>query len=641
MLKQRLIEILMAVFVWGWLWGLAPAIGAADEFPAAPFSPQLIYQNWENRALCERLEYAARLDFFQHHPGQLMSDHAIAELKHSQLNIKSVSITPVAGREPQNWRESPLGQVSGRWTSDGDEKLLYAREFGGAHVDRYINFYGLSWDMPGRDLERGHRNSLNLKRVNDGLLHGRARFAVNFLRQLPANAQFIEIDGLTYISVDVGYYDKSDRVILSLDSDLSATVECVIAIESGGRDIKAQYDQLPLVSALKNVARQMIGSRNDCQDGTAHPFAYLDWRQQEFYHDLLFQPWGMYQVSSDWGGSDWQGDLLARVRSDSQYEPDLTSAEGNWRFNSYQYYWSLHSPFNRQIYADFELQSREAIDELAAYYRIDFDIDPEIARDWAGKYVFLIRRRASEAGDNSFWYEYDPDGLFRISEKTATVIDYLDLASRVTDELNIDAPGGEPGSYPAVVYTRALGLAVGAGASVQVLDELIDHGANLAGADLSEPPIINAVDQPQIIKWLLSQKGNVDARNGFGKTALMMAAHMNNLDSVMLLLDGGADVNARTWTKLPQKPRPDWSNDLQPDCRYSQIKYRGRTALMYAAENASKPVIAALLQAGADPSMQDSKGRSVKNYLRRSRKLTDAEKVSVLDLMDKFVVAFK
>ena len=91
----------------------------------------------------------------------------------------------------------------------------------------------------------------------------------------------------------------------------------------------------------------------------------------------------------------------------------------------------------------------------------------------------------------------------------------------------------------------------------------------------------------------------INARNHFGKTALMAAAQANRIDSVRFLLERGAWVNADTWQT---GKRPTLAHDA-------------RTALMYGAANGSLELITALLDAGADPDQTDTTGRRAIDYL--------------------------
>lgn len=111
----------------------------------------------------------------------------------------------------------------------------------------------------------------------------------------------------------------------------------------------------------------------------------------------------------------------------------------------------------------------------------------------------------------------------------------------------------------------------------------------------------DAVIWPKALDALLLAGAAVDARNVFGKTPLMTAAHLNRPDAVRALLQRGVDPKARTDAAFQ-------------GCGYS-IERGLRTALMYAAENAGIETIRILLDAGADPEAKDSKENGLDFYL--------------------------
>jgi uncharacterized protein YecT (DUF1311 family) len=126
-----------------------------------------------------------------------------------------------------------------------------------------------------------------------------------------------------------------------------------------------------------------------------------------------------------------------------------------------------------------------------------------------------------------------------------------------------------------------------------------------------------AVEWPQAFDRLLELGADPNAGNYFGKTPLMVAAHLNRPDAVRKLLRAGAQVNAQT------QPFKDWLTTMDRS---------GRTALMYAAENAGPLVLQLLLDAGADTSLKDSQKSGLDYYLARNPRLEHAASKSISDI---------
>src|SRR5262249_16778063 len=108
---------------------------------------------------------------------------------------------------------------------------------------------------------------------------------------------------------------------------------------------------------------------------------------------------------------------------------------------------------------------------------------------------------------------------------------------------------------------------------------------------------------PEIVRLLLEKGAQVDAReSAYGETALMWAAAENHAGAVKVLVEHGADGNAR-------------SNEL----KYSQdrfglegvltiLPHGSWTPLMYAARQGSLEAAQTLVEAGADLNLADPDG---------------------------------
>ena len=124
--------------------------------------------------------------------------------------------------------------------------------------------------------------------------------------------------------------------------------------------------------------------------------------------------------------------------------------------------------------------------------------------------------------------------------------------------------------------------------------------------------VSDAVEWPYGLDRVLAAGADPNHANPFGKTPLMVAAHFDRPDAVKRLLKAGAKVDAvtiaasATWIEAPKRT--------------------ARTALMYAAENASPTTIKVLLDAGADPTAKDSDGKDMSFYLDRNPRFTNAQR---------------
>jgi uncharacterized protein YecT (DUF1311 family) len=140
----------------------------------------------------------------------------------------------------------------------------------------------------------------------------------------------------------------------------------------------------------------------------------------------------------------------------------------------------------------------------------------------------------------------------------------------------------------------------------KILSERVDKNIDQLSLLTDSPDSINELEQ------------TLRSEDGFGKTLLMYAAHMNNLDSIRYLLAHGADVNQRT------------HKDHSP---YT-TRIHERSALMYAAENASLEVIRELINHGADINAVDSSGRTIGGYLQLNPRFSvKGNRISVNNLL--------
>lgn len=124
-------------------------------------------------------------------------------------------------------------------------------------------------------------------------------------------------------------------------------------------------------------------------------------------------------------------------------------------------------------------------------------------------------------------------------------------------------------------------------ADLQISRMLIEHGALLDGAPGSEPPIVRAGTDTDMLDLLLAHHAKPGLTNSVGETALFAAATSSNLTNVTRLLNLGLDPNARDSRGKP----------VIQNCFFAALDSR------YSAEIRDRnwAVVKKLIESGADP----------------------------------------
>lgn len=369
------------------------------------------------------------------------------------------------------------------------------------------------------------------------------------------------------------------RVLISYDGEMRPRPECVVLELPDQNHPALLLSNSPRLQALVAAVEAIEGG--DCNKGSMNISGYHRRNRRALIREVNARPW-----------------LINEQQGKQHLFANKGVAVGDY---DWLRIWRLLGSWNLKAFEEMERLGELALGELAAYYSSAFAIDDKTAKGWSQNSIYALKAAAA-LGAPERYQSLQPISA-RIENGTATAEDYLRLVEGVWrfSERTADENLAE-----------ALGFAIAAKADDAVIETLIAKGADVNYGD--QTAVMRAIGDSQRLRFLLERGANPEKPNSYGKTPLMTAAHLNDLKSVRLLIDQSVDVNART--KVP----------THDHCQ--GMIYLDRSALMYAAENASPRVIKILLKAGADGAAVDSRGRGMLDYLSRNKSLTDRQRVA-------------
>jgi ankyrin len=153
---------------------------------------------------------------------------------------------------------------------------------------------------------------------------------------------------------------------------------------------------------------------------------------------------------------------------------------------------------------------------------------------------------------------------------------------------------------------------------------LVASGADINQVEANDiTPLITAItnNHPDVATYLIQQGADIKKVDWYGRTALFTAVETRNMDVdngppfensidrppfvplVQLLIDKGADVNARTKEQLPIR-----NQFLRTTGTLEWVDFTGMTPFIFAARAGDVTVMRMLLKAGADPKIETFQG---------------------------------
>jgi uncharacterized protein YecT (DUF1311 family) len=382
-----------------------------------------------------------------------------------------------------------------------------------------------------------------------------------------ANESLFKFNDHYYLAQGSSGFDRLSPInvsIFRLHADGTVQLACTL-VESGIQEAHQHFQALPAMSSLLATIRGIGAGGAD--SGTLHAGQMHDAQATAAEIRAASRPWAT-----------------------SSQQPTIDSSVYYYRYDErmvrFLELWSLEGLWNRREYQTLAELIPDAEDSYARYIIASFEVPPGAAHARAVKVTQQL----------------------------------IGARIEIPNQLNINAPDLY---FPHTALHRAVMQRDREAFDAALANPQANHrgyfGQPVSDSRILGDALQDAVEWPYALNALLAAGADLNATNSFGKTALMMAAQFDRVDSVRALIKGGANVNAKTtavtqiWEEGPKRTE--------------------RTALMYAAENASPGVIGALLEAGADPLAKDSQMNGMEFYLANNPRYTQEERsLSVVGL---------
>ncbi len=235
--------------------------------------------------------------------------------------------------------------------------------------------------------------------------------------------------------------------------------------------------------------------------------------------------------------------------------------------------WGLMSTHNFGIYRSYMDAQTNAEAQLKAWYQANYSLSDEEASAAVASVVHEIQRNAYGA------YPESRPADWALSQ---TLVEASDLETMLT-------------------LRRQLLEQAPAETISQTLNTLKSTTLQRRG----ETPLSLAIYDPAVMQLLLEKSFDVNYQNEFGKTALYYAIEGDNTEVINLLLEHGANINAKY----------NYDENAEVDCGLAGLQ---RTPLMHAAQHASREVMDLLIESGADLTAVDSRGWTMVDYAKNN-----------------------
>ncbi|NLY03342.1 MAG: ankyrin repeat domain-containing protein [Campylobacter sp.] len=321
------------------------------------------------------------------------------------------------------------------------------------------------------------------------------------------------------------------------------------------------------LESLQTVAFEIRGVNLDC-DGSA-AISY----QKKFQFNIL------------------KALLSPEIYKSTLISPEEADAITN-KNRDYFRAWSFKSLHNRMKYEEFNSFYQVIVPMLVDYYLLTYD---------SGSAIYYANRVANEFLNAAVG---SAKTFSELSELENLLLDpYFDKNDLISYLYMSDLDISQ--------LTNSFKTSILLNKNIELLETFINSGARINSGH--ESAIFYSLKNLAILNFLLSKGADVNYANSFGKTALFYAVEFKDEHLVNLLIEKGADTNAKIISNFKKEALSSGAMGYMP-FSFCGLNRTSKSLLMHAAKYSNLTIVKILIKNGARIDDVDDNGYGLVDY---------------------------
>lgn len=329
---------------------------------------------------------------------------------------------------------------------------------------------------------------------------------------------------------------------------------------------------------------------------------------EELSKEIRGQRWECVGNISDENHANFKALVKTALEKPKKYEPNH-NPQISKENREYFKFWAYKSISNFVIYEKFWQEYEILINNLNEYYKNNFNLNKKtseiLAKNLSDEFLHYA------VGSFLKFYKM---GKFEkiVSDKN------LDKSTLISAFYRLKPNKSE--------ITNALNIALLNGASTEIINQILEYGANLNVGD--ENSIFFSLKNLENLEILVKNGAEINHKNSFGKTPLFYAVEFNDYKIAKFLIKNGSKINEKYINQNEKQAYTSNSGLLPFYQNLCSLEHTSRTIFMHASYHANTEILELLVENGADIYALDDLGYNALDYAILGKNVKNQEYLS-------------